>query len=255
MVGEIVEGCADEETLVLVVSDHAAIPTTREVWVGQSLVDAGLLAYRETGNGQSVIDWSRTKVVLGDHPLAENVWINLKGRDPDGVVEPGVEYERVRDQVIQAFYAMRDPETGQCPVALAVRKEDAAYLGQWGDTVGDIVFYLTPGYASGGTIQSLGPMDLAAVAENQYATVEEGLASEYFAAMQGIHHQYLPHVEFGGCSNRAIFVMAGPGVRRGQRLRVPPWTPDVVPTLVHHMGFPLPEQAEGKIIAEALEGA
>jgi hypothetical protein len=254
MVGEIVDSCADKETLVLVVSDHAAIPTTREVWVGQSLVDAELLAYRRTDDGQSVIDWSATKVVLGDHPLAENVWVNLKGRDPDGIVEPGAEYERVREAVIQAFYAMRDPETGQCPVALALRKEDAAYLGQWGDTVGDIVFYLTPGYASGGTVQSLGPMDLEAAAGNQYATVGEGLASQYFAAMQGIHHQYLPHVEYGGCSNRAVFVMAGPGVRRGRRLRVSPWTPDVVPTLVHLMEFPLPEQAEGKIIADALQG-
>jgi predicted AlkP superfamily phosphohydrolase/phosphomutase len=253
MVGEIIEACADDDTLVMVVSDHAAIPTTRHVWVGQSLVDEGLLRYRVGEDGRSVIDWTQTKVVLGDHPLAENVWVNLRGRDPDGIVEPGDEYERVREQVIQAFYSMRDPETGQCPVALALRKEDAAYLGQWGDTVGDIVFYLSPGYASGGTVNSLGPMDLKAVADLQYSVVEEGLASEYFASMHGIHHQYLPHVEYGGCSNRAILTMAGPGVRRGHRLRVPPWTPDVVPTLAHLMGFPLPEQAEGKIIAEALE--
>jgi len=254
MVGEILDSCADDDTLVLVISDHAAIPTTRQVWVGQSLVDAGLLVYREMGDGRSVIDWSRTKVVLGDHPLAENVWINLKGRDPDGIVKPGADYERVREQVIQAFYAMRDPETGQCPVALALRKEDAVFLGQWGNTVGDIVYYLTPGYAPSGTIQSLGPIDLESVAELQYVTVEEGLASNYFAAMQGIHHQYLPHAEYGGCSNRATFVMAGPGVRSGHHLRVPPWTPDVVPTLVHLLGFPLPAQAEGKIIADALEG-
>ena len=253
MVGSILGACADDDMLVIVVSDHSAIPTTRQAWVGQSLVDAGLLVYRENGDGQSVIDWARTKVVLGDHPLAENVWVNLKGRDPDGIVEPGPEYERVREHVIQAFYAMRDPETDRCPVALALRKEDAAFLGQWGDTVGDIVYYLTPGYAPSGMIQSLGPIDLEAVSQMQYTLVEEGLASKYFAAMQGIHHQYLPHVEYGGCSNRATFVMAGPGVRRGHRLRVSPWTPDVVPTLVHLLGIPLPAQAEGKIIAEALE--
>jgi predicted AlkP superfamily phosphohydrolase/phosphomutase len=255
MVGEILDACADEDTLVIVLSDHSAIPTTRRAWVGQSLVDAGLLAYRETEGGQSVIDWTRTKVVLGDHPLAENVWINLRGRDPDGIVEPGAEYERVREQVIQAFYGMRDPETGQCPVALALRKEDAAFLGQWGDTVGDVIFYLTPGYAPDATMRSLGPIDLDEAQRLQYTLVEEGLASDYFAAMQGIHHQYLPHVEYGGCSNRATFVMAGPGVRSGCRLRVAPWTPDVVPTLVHLLGFPLPEQAEGKIIAEAIVDA
>ena len=47
------------------------------------------------------------------------------------------------DGVLQAFDAVRDPKTGQCPVALALRKEDAALLGQWGDTVGDIVYYLS----------------------------------------------------------------------------------------------------------------
>jgi predicted AlkP superfamily phosphohydrolase/phosphomutase len=253
MVGEIVDACADEDTLVLVVSDHAAIPTTRTVWVGQALVDAGLLVYRENEDRQWVMDWEHTKVVLGDHPLAENVWVNLKGRDPHGIVEPGKEYETLREAIIQAFYALRDPETGQCPVALALRKEDASFMGQWGDTVGDIVYYLTPGYASSGSICSLGPIDPQAVARQHFKWIEAGIESKYYAAMHGIHHQYLPNAEYGGCSNRAVFVMAGPGVRKRQRLPVPPWTPDVVPTLTHLLGIPAPAQAEGKIIAAALE--
>ncbi|HIQ04075.1 MAG TPA: hypothetical protein EYH31_00065 [Anaerolineae bacterium] len=253
MVGEIVDACGDEDTLVLVVSDHAAIPTTRTVWVGQALVDAGLLVYKEDEDGRWVMDWERTKVVLGDHPLAENVWVNLKGRDPDGVVEPGAEYEAVREAVIQAFYTLRDPETGQCPVALALRKEDASFLGQWGDTVGDIVYYLTPGYASSGTICSLGPIDPQTIARQHFQWIEEGIESPYFAAMQGLHNPYLPNARYGGCSNRAVFVIAGPGVRRGYRLPVPPWTPDVVPTLTYLLGIPAPAQAEGKIVSTALE--
>ena len=253
MVGEMVDGCADEDTLVLVVSDHAALPTTRTVWMGQALVDAGLLVYKENEDGQWVMDWERTKVVLGDHPLAENVWVNLKGRDPDGVVEPGEEYEAVREAIIQAFYALRDPETGQCPVALALRKEDASFLGQWGDTVGDVVYYLTPGYAPCGGVQSLGPIDPQASARQHFQRIEEGIESPYFAALQGIHNPYLPNAEYGGCSNRAVFIMAGPGVREGQRLPVPPWTPDVVPTLAYLLGMPMPAQAEGKIIAAALD--
>jgi predicted AlkP superfamily phosphohydrolase/phosphomutase len=255
MVGEITDACVDDDTLVMVVSDHAAIPTTRTVWVGQALVDAGLLAYKASEGAQWVMDWQHTKVVLGDHPLAENVWVNLKGRDPDGIVEPGEEYEAVREAVIQAFYALRDPETGQCPVALALRKEDASFLGQWGDRVGDIVYYLTPGYATGGSICSLGPIDPQAITREHFQWIEEGIVSEYFDAMHGIHHQYLPNAEYGGCSNRAVFVMTGPGVRRGTHLPVPPWTPDVVPTLAHLLGFPAPDQAEGMIIAAALEEA
>ncbi len=253
MVGAMLDSCADEETLVLVVSDHAAIPTTRMVWVGQALVDAGLLVYREDGSGRRVPDWGRTRVVLGDHPLAENVWVNLKGRDPDGIVEPGAEYEAVREAVLRAFCGLRDPETGLCPVALALRKEDASFLGQWGDTVGDIVYYLRPGYASSGAIASLGPLDPEIVKRDHFRWIEEGIPSQYYAGMHGIHHQYLPNAVYDGCSNRAVFLMAGPGVRRGVRLPVPPWTPDVVPTLAHLLGLPLPAQAEGHVIATALE--
>jgi predicted AlkP superfamily phosphohydrolase/phosphomutase len=253
MVGQIVDANADDETLVVVVSDHAAIPTTRQMWLGRALIDAGLLSYTSTADGQSVIDWAHTKVVLGDHPLAENVWVNLRGRDPDGIVEPGEEYEAVRESVIQTLYALRDPDTGQCPVALVLRKEDASFLGQWGDTVGDLIYYLTPGYATIGQVQSLGPLDLEAIDGEQFTWIEEGLESAYFAAMHGIHHQYLPNAEYGGCSNRATFIMAGPGVCEGKRLSVPPWTPDVAPTIALLLGFPLPAHAEGKAIVEALE--
>ena len=33
----------------------------------------------------------------------------------DGIVEAGADYEEVRESVIQTLYAVRDPETGQCP--------------------------------------------------------------------------------------------------------------------------------------------
>ena len=99
----------------------------------------------------------------------------------------------------------------------------------------------------------MGPLDPQAIEDQHFAWIEEGIPSHYFAGMHGIHHQYLPNAEYGGCSNRAVFVLAGPGVRQGVRLRVPPWTPDVVPTLVHLLGMPLPAQAEGKIVAAALD--
>lgn len=253
MVGEIVASCAGPDTVVVVVSDHGALPTTRMVWVGQALVDAGLLVYREDPAGRWQIDWGRTKVVLGDHPLAENVWVNLKGRDPEGTVEPGAEYEAAREQVLQALYALRDPETGQCPVALALRKEEASFLGQWGDTVGDVVYYLRPGYASSGAFSSLGPFEPHLAEEAHFRWIEEGIPSPYFAGMQGIHHQYLPNAAYDGFSNRAVFLIAGPGVRRGARLAAPLWTPDVVPTLTHLLGWPMPAQAEGHIIAGVLQ--
>ena len=120
----------------------------------------------------------------------------------------------MREAVIQAFYALRDPESSIC---------------------------------------SLGPIDPQAVAREHFWWIEEGIVSKYFDAMQGIHRQYLPNAEYGGCSHRAVFVMAGPGVRRGRRLPVPLWTPDIAPTLAHLLDIPMPAQAEGKIILVALD--
>ncbi|MCL5076317.1 MAG: alkaline phosphatase family protein, partial [Chloroflexi bacterium] len=249
MVGEILGSCADEETLKVVLSDHGAIPAVKMVWAGKPLVEAGLLVYKEK-NGQLVLDWAKSKVVLGDHPLAQNIWVNLKGRDPQGIVEPGKEYEQVRTEAIKALYSMRDPETGECPVALALRTEEATFLGQWGDRVGDIVYYLVPKYANG-AVHSVGPFDPALIPETGFETIQQGIWYPHGAYLQGVHHCYLPTAKYSGCSVQAILVMAGPGTKRGYRLPVPPWTVDVTPTIAHLLGIPAPAQSEGNIISNA----
>ena len=40
------------------------------------------------------------------------IYINLKGRDPEGIVEPA-DYEKVQQQIIDALYSYVDPATGQ----------------------------------------------------------------------------------------------------------------------------------------------
>lgn len=248
MVGEIVRTLADEETLVVMVSDHAAIPTLKTVWPVKAMVEAGLMAFQDDGQGRQVLDWSRTKVVLGAHPM-ENLWVNLKGRDPQGIVEPGEEYERVRSEAIKVLYSLRDPENGQCPITLALRKEEAAFMGQWGDHIGDVVYYYTPGYAEQLNISSIEPIDPGLVPETGFTPVGEGMPTKY-GAMQGMHHPYLPTAKYGGCSVQGVFIMAGPGVKKGHRLSVPPWTVDVTPTICHLAGLPRPQQSEGKVISE-----
>ena len=57
------------------------------------------------------IDWSRTLAYsLGN---AGQLWINLKGREPGGIVSPGIEYDAVRKDLIGRLKSMSDPETGQ----------------------------------------------------------------------------------------------------------------------------------------------
>ena len=55
----------------------------------------------------SAVDWSRTQAYsLG---AGGNIYINLKGREPNGIVEPGADYESVRNQIVEQFGQLRDP--------------------------------------------------------------------------------------------------------------------------------------------------
>ena len=241
MIGKIVEKCADNETLIVVVSDHGALPALKRAWPGVALIREGLLAYKEDPKtGKTVVDWSKTKAM----PWLMNVWVNLKGRDPDGIVDPE-DYDEVVDQAIKAIYSMRDPETGECPVALALRKEDAQILGLWGERVADIYYFFKPGYTEG-DLHRHKILNLPVSEILEMKDVGE-------TKMKYQHVHYLPTAKLGICSDSGIFVMSGPGVKKGYRMQRLVWTVDVTPTICYLLGILAPAQAEGKVIRNACE--
>ena len=102
-----VAALADERTAVVVVSDHGFVPGHAELPIVDLFADAGLLAWQDEAEGmdrQAVaetpgrrtgsddpfwierVDWTRTLAV----PLSLNeVYVNLRGREPHGIVAPG----------------------------------------------------------------------------------------------------------------------------------------------------------------------
>jgi predicted AlkP superfamily phosphohydrolase/phosphomutase len=200
---------ADEKTLLCIVSDHGAKPAMHEVHVDDALEKAGLLTRKD---GQQ-IDWSKTMAV---QQRTVYVYLNVKGRDPQGIVEPGEEYEQVRERVIRALYDWVDEKTGRHPVILALKKEDARILGLYGDRVGDVVFALDP----------------------------------HFYLEHGPH---LTTAHLGEGDIRPLFIMKGPGVKQGIELERNVWLTDIVPTICHLAELPVPAHCEGSIIYQALE--
>ncbi|RKY73539.1 phosphodiesterase, partial [candidate division KSB1 bacterium] len=65
------------------------------------------------------------------------------------------------------------------------------------------------------------------------------------------HGHFLPTVDYGISSLKAVLVMAGPGLKRNYELKRPVWLVDVAPTIAYLMGIPSPKQAEGKTLYEA----
>jgi len=166
------------------------------------------------------IDWSRTRAVATGFVCAQ-IYINLRGREPMGIVEPS-DYEALRQNLIDGFSSVVDPQTGKPHYAKIYRKEEL-YTGPRLVDMPDLLCV---------------PADLR--------TADAGVdfrAGALFAsdlAISGTHR-----VE-------GIFIMRGPGVKRG--VQIPPIRIfDIAPTIFYRMGVPIPDDMDGKVIVQAMD--
>lgn len=82
------------------------------------------------------IDWSRTLAYsVGKFG---NIFLSVRGREPDGIVEPGMQYEQVRSEIIHRLTGWINPETGKNLVWKAYRREEL-YSGPHVGNAPDIV--------------------------------------------------------------------------------------------------------------------
>jgi hypothetical protein len=75
----------------------------------------------------------------------------------------------------------------------------------------------------------------------------------YYTPFDGAHGCQLPGTIYGIGSMRSVFIMAGPGVKKGHQLRQHAWLTSVTPTIAHLLRLPMPRGAEGAILYDALE--
>jgi predicted AlkP superfamily phosphohydrolase/phosphomutase len=83
------------------------------------------------------IDWSRSKAFALPTDLEGCIRINLKGREPQGVVEPGEEYERLCQNIAADVRKLVNPETGM-PVVNDVWIVHEHFEGPMADHLPDI---------------------------------------------------------------------------------------------------------------------
>ena len=220
--------CAGGDAIVAIMSDHGGVTTlprtAHDADVVSVLEDAGLVARGASGG----IDWSGTRAFgRGNY-----VWVSTKGRDPDGIVEPGDEFEEVRQLAINALAAACDPGTGRPYWNLVCRKEDAAMVGIGGGHAGDVFLWAEqaplPAHGSREELQ------------RRYADVDLGTWEQ-------------PRFGSGGHSADPFIVMCGPGLKRGYRRERAVWLNAFAPTLALAWGIPVPADADGAAIWDFLE--
>lgn len=100
-IGRLLEGL-DDETVVLVTSDHGARRLDGGFCVNEWLVREKLLTLNEypksvTPFGKLSVDWGRTRV-WSEGGYYARVFFNVQGREPEGTI-PAAEYETFRDEM------------------------------------------------------------------------------------------------------------------------------------------------------------
>ncbi|MEK3673061.1 alkaline phosphatase family protein [Paenibacillus sp. FSL R10-2771] len=213
----------DGGTAAFIVSDHAGVaknPETDHPLIGDMwginvgiLGDLGYTQLKENG-GSYEIDWSRTTAVA---QRATFIYLNVKGRDPQGIVDPA-DYDSTVAKIIDDLYSYRDPKTGRRVISFALNRNDMEVVGLGGENSGDIFYILEPDFTR-------------------------------------CHGNGLSNHTLLGYSMRALFIALGAGVKSGEVIGRKVKVVDIVPTICHLTGSPVPENAEGGIIYQILAGS
>jgi predicted AlkP superfamily phosphohydrolase/phosphomutase len=209
---------ADDDTAVLVVSDHGAKRMDGGIRVNEWLRREGLLATSREPNGVERladvgIDWPRT-TAWGDGGYYARIFLNVRGREPEGTITPE-DYERVRDDLARRLEAIPD-ENGN-PIGTRVFKPEELYE-QVGGVAPDLIVHF--GDLFWRAVGTIGGHEGVHTFENDTGPDDANHAQDGLLIMAG------PGIE--------------PGVREGMHLL------DVAPTVLELLGLDVPAAMRGR---------
>ena len=141
----------DEHTTLLWMADHGFCSIKKEVYVNRWLMDQGWLTLRnvppDRKKGLDEIDPASVAYSLDPG----RVVIRLRGREKEGAVAPGAEYESLRDEIAAAALGLRDPESDE-PIFQAAFKREELYHGPFLEQAADLILAPYDGYDPKGTL-------------------------------------------------------------------------------------------------------
>jgi predicted AlkP superfamily phosphohydrolase/phosphomutase len=179
-------------------------------------------AWVQVRNSTHSINWDKSRAfgVVMYFPVA-GVHLNVRDRQEHGCVEPGEEFERLRDELIEKLKALKDPETGR-PIVLEIHRREDIYTGAYTSQSPDIVMLLDS--------------DLTVRAELSSRVWGETSLRE-LKDFCGDHDM------------NGIFVAAGPDVQAGGFLPEANLL-DVAPTMLASMEQAVPQNMDGKVLKD-----
>jgi predicted AlkP superfamily phosphohydrolase/phosphomutase len=116
------------DTLSILVSDHGFCPVTHEVFLNNYLQQQEYLQVRD-----EKVDVAQSLAVAYGYG---DIWLNVTGREPTGMVRPGHEYHQIREEIIKSLQNIRI--NGEPPIQQVVKREDV-YWGPYVSEAADLI--------------------------------------------------------------------------------------------------------------------
>ncbi|MBA3832240.1 MAG: alkaline phosphatase family protein [Chthoniobacterales bacterium] len=219
-IGELLK-LVDDNTDVLVVSDHGAKRMDGGICVNEWLMRNGYLALREKPESavplsKVKIDWPHT-MAWGDGGYYARIFLNVAGREPDGTIPPE-DYEKVRDELIAGLKSIRDENDRE--IGTQVYRPEELYQEVRGVAPDLIVYFGDLYWRSVGTVGG-----------GKLHTFENDTGPD------GANH-----AQHGIIMVRPAGGLPRDHVLEGARIV------DVAPTVLRLLGLPIPGDMEGKVL-------
>jgi len=213
----------DEETAVLVVSDHGAQRMEGSICINDFLIERGWLTLRERPSGITrlkdlKVDWPRTKA-WGWGGYVSRVFLNVKGREAEGAVAPA-DYERTRDELAALIKAIPD-EKGR-PLKTQCFKPNEIYSHEHIDRAPDLIVYFDDLY---------------------WRATEDVGHDSIWSFETEVGPDDAMHAQHG------MYILAYPGARGGVRDDTANLI-DGAPTILDLMGVAIPDDMEGRTLVQ-----
>jgi predicted dehydrogenase/predicted AlkP superfamily phosphohydrolase/phosphomutase len=175
------------------------------------------------------IAWQHSRAFLIDNANEGYIRINLKGREPQGIVEPGREYEDLCEEIYQTVKSATNPANGK-RAAHMVHKTDDIYDGPCRSHMPDII-----------------------INWNDDARLTTELLTKKYGLARSAHPGYAIMPYYTGNHRPNAFTIAlGPEIPAGRILNRTSIL-DLAPTILTCLGLKPPEYMEGKVLSNVAE--
>lgn len=145
LVGRTMQQCDGTDTLLLVLSDHGFNSFRRGIDLNRWLEENGYLTVDDARRDEDYlagIDWQNTRAfTIG----LSGIFLNLKDRFSQGIVESGAEAERLRNEIVERLGQLVDPVTGLCPFK-RIYQATQIYHGPYKHHAPDLIVGYDRGY-------------------------------------------------------------------------------------------------------------